>query len=818
MFDTLRQDLRQASSSLRRKPGYTLAVVATLALGIGANTATFSVIRGVLLRPLPYTDPDRVVQLVGVDRGSDRSSYTVSLPDFQDWGARTDVFAASSPYDEWSPVLQRTDGADRLVGASVGAGYFDVFGVRPALGRFFRADENPPGTARRVVLSYGLWVRSFGADSSAVGRTVRLNGIEYEIVGVAPRELEDPRLSGASFGSPEVWRVSPAYFAQDLANNRAGRAYTGVARLRAGVTLERAQSAVDAVSAQLATQYPTHVNRGVELVSVTDRIVGPVRRVLLVLLGAVGLVLLVACTNAASLALSRAQERRREMSVRTALGASRWRLLRQLMTEHAVLAALGATAGVLLGAFATDAVIALAGERLPRADGVRLDGTVLAFSTAVALICTMLFGAAPALSAARRDPHDALRGGDRVGGMSRRERRFRQTLVGVEVAIALALVASAGLLSRSLFQLLRQDPGIRTDGVLTFEFTPSADRYATHASIDQLYTTLEQSLSNITGVDGVGGIDILPLTTDYNGMTFDLADQPPRPSGSERSAETRVATSGYFTTMGVRVLRGRAFTAEDRAGRTGVVVVSESMAQAEWPNQDPIGKRIRLHSQAFGNEPREVIGIVRDSKQFTLADAPRPTMYLANAQIADSNWRRGTTVVVHLSGDPTKAAPAVREAIRAIDPMIPLSTVRSMSDVVGITTGDARFRTVLLGSFAALALALGAVGIAGVVSSTIIRRSRELSIRAALGARPLGLVRMAVGEGMVPVAWGVAAGIVLTLATSRAWSGLLFQVEPADPATLASAVAAFLAAAAFACWYPARRAAHADPASALRSE
>lgn len=818
MFDTLRQDLRQSLSSLARRPGYALAIVATLALGIGANTATFSIVRGVLLKPLPYAEPDRVVQLVGVERGSDRTSVTVSLPDFTDWASRTDVFSAASPYDEWTPVLQHLDGAERLAGASVGAGYFDIFGLAPAAGRFFRADENQPGSVRRIVLSHGLWTRAFSADTAIVGRTVRLNDVEYNVVGVAPLALEDPRLSGESYGAPDVWRVSPAYFAQDLATNRAGRAYTAIARLRPNVSLAQAQSAVDAVSARLATEYATHANRGVALVPVTDRIVGPVRRALFVLLGAVGLVLLIACTNAASLALSRAQERRRELAVRAALGASRWRLLRQLMTEHALLATGGMVTGIILGTFATDAVIALAGDRLPRVEGVGLDGIVLGYTAGVAFISTMLFGAAPAFTAALRSADDALRGGDRIGGMSRRERRFRQGLVAAEVAVAVTLVAGAGLLTRSLAELLRQDPGVRTDGILTFAFGPPVQRYPTHAAIDQLYATMERAIKGIPGVQRMGSIDILPLTTDYNGLTYDIDGQPERPAGEVRSAEARVVTPGYFATMNVQLVRGRALTDEDRAGRAPAMVISESMARAEWPNDDAIGKRIRLRARAFGETPREVVGIVRDSKQFTLADAPRPTMYIAHAQVADSTWRLGGIVVVHVAGDPMVAAPAVRAAIRGIDPMIPVGNLQSMADVVGVTTAGARFRTVLLGSFAGLAFVLGVVGIGGVVAATIVRRARELSIRAALGARPRRLVRMAVREGMLPVMWGVVAGVAVTIATSRAWSGLLFGVEAVDPATLASSVAAFLAVSAVACWYPARRAAHADPTSVLRSE
>lgn len=819
MFRELRPTLRR----LGRQPGFTVVALLTLAVGIGLNTALFSTVQGVLLEPLPYDDPDRVVRLLGTHQrlGVDRG--TLSYPNFADVRERlaeeapaeSRVFEAMSAYDEWTPSLTGQGGPERLNAAAVNASFFDVLGVEPAVGRFFRPGEDEPGDTRLVVLSHGFWQSRFAGDPEVTGKTLRLDGALYEIVGVTRSDFEDPRLSGASFGRPVLWAVRTDFpRGEDF---RSGRSFTAIARLAPGVSTERAQGEVDAVMASLEESFPEHnAERRMLLRPLKEDMVAPLRPALLTLLAATGLVLLIACANLANLFLARTAGRGREVAVRAALGASRSRLVGQLLTESLLLSLAGGAAGLVLAFWATDLLTALGGSGLTRVEHIGVSLPVLGFTCGISVLTGAVSGLLPALRGAGTPPHRALAaGGGRTATEGRESRRLRGTLVAAQVALAAVLLVGAGLLVKSLWGLTRVDPGIETEGVLTFGIHVSPERWPEPEDLTRFYDRLETELTALPGVETVGAVQILPLSGSFNGMRFTLSDRPEPAAGAGWSAETRATTPGFFRALGIPVLRGRGLSARDSADAAPVAVINRTFAERFWPDGDPLGHRVRI-----GDAEWKIVGVVGDVHQFGLDLAPEASLYLPHPQAHQTWMRRRATVVVRAArvSEVLDLVPAIRRTAAELDDAMPLTDVRPMEQVVASTLAAPRFRTWLFGSFALVALLLGALGIYGVVSYTVAQRTHEVGIRMTLGARVSQILEMLLRQGMVPVLAGLAVGVLAALALGGVLSRFLYGVTPRDPWVLSAGPLLLLLVGLLACWLPARRAARVQPVVALRAE
>lgn len=807
-METLLADLRYALRTLRRSPGFTAVAVLTLAVGIGANTALFSVVHAVLVRPLPYEDAERVVRLDDVPRDAAADTETrTSYPNFADWRAQARSFQAMAAYDGWSATLEGAGEPERLDAASVSASFFRVLGVRPALGRFLVDEEDQPGAARSVVLSHGLWRERFGADPAVLGRELRLNGTGYTVVGVAPAEFEDPRLGVGAAGEPRLWRSPPAAWTEE-GRGRDTRFLAVVGRLGDGVPLERARAEMAGVMRRLEALDPAaNRDRAARVVSLKEEIVAPVRPMLLVLLTAVGGVLLVACVNVANLLLARYTGRRRELVVRAAMGASRGRLVRQLVVESLLLAVVGGAAGVALAWGAAGALVRLAAGELPRLQAAELDPRVLGFALLLSLATGLLFGAGPALHAARGDLHSDLReAGAPTGG--RGQRRLRHALVAAEVALTVVLLSQAGLLLRSLWRLQQVETGIAPAGVLTLSLFPPLKGYETDERMAGFYTEVLGALDALPQVEAAGAVNVLPMGGGFWQTGFEIEGRPAAPQEGP-SAALRAASPGFFSALRIPVVRGRGLAHSDAPGAPLVAVVNRAAAERYWPGADAVGERIVVSGKA-----REVVGVVGDVRE--RPDAPaEPALYFPHAQ-APSWLTRFSSVVVRGPGDAAALAPAVRRAVWSVDGRVPVSQVRTMDAVMAGTLAQPRFRTLLLAAFGAAAFLLAVVGVYGVIAYGVAQRTREMGVRMALGAHPGHVRRLVIRQGLPPVLLGLVAGLAAAVAAGRLVSGLLVGVE-ANDLLIFTAVPLVLLAASFAAgWLPARRAAAVDPMVALR--
>jgi putative ABC transport system permease protein len=802
------QDLRSALRQLRKSPGFTAVVVVTLTLGIGANTAIFTVANGVLLRNLPYAEPQRLAMLWSTSPDDNRDQ--LSFTDIEDYRTQNHVFESVVPFGDWNATFTGAGDPTPIPGMQVGEGYLSLMRVQPLLGRDFLPEEQIEGKDRVIILTYALWKSRFNGDPHAVGRQVRLNGRPYTIIGVTPKNF--PML-------PVTLVDGPAQFYRPVAekhddNERLSRHLRAIARLKPGVSLQQAQSDLQVINHGLAKQFPTdYATTGVRVVSLQDDIAAGLRPALLVLLGAIGFLLLIACANVSNLLLARAVTRQKGVAIRSALGASRFRLVQQVLTESFLLALCGGIAGIFLAFYATKVIVTLGATVIPQLVVVSLDARVLAFTATLSVVTGLLFGIVPALRTSPVNLNETLKEGSRTSGAA--HDNLRKVLAVTEIALSLVLLAGGGLLLRSFSRLIGVDPGFRSDHLLTMDIAvPSTTYPEGTAKPVALYQTLLRRVTALPGVVSAGAVNVLPLSAD-----FDTAGAEPEGfahgPGATPYPERYIVTPGYLTALGIRLVRGRLFTDADQAGAPLVALVSKTAAQRWWPNQDPMGRRVKVPGFDYSPQPwRTVVGVVEDVKQAGL-DAPHTMqIYLPHAQYGVVYL----TLVVRTKSNPMSLASEVRRRTMQLDPELAVSNIASMDQVLSDSVASRRFSTVLLGALAGLGLILASVGVYGVISYGVSQRTREIGIRMALGAARSDVLSMVVTQGMNLLLIGAGAGTLLALLLTPVMSGLLFGVSPGDPIAFLGSET-FLALVALAASYiPARRAAKVDPMVALRYE
>ena len=803
-------DLRYALRTLRQSPGFAAAAIGTLALGIGANTAIFSVMDAVLLRPLPYPASERLA-LVG-DRTPSGGAGNVGFLTFLDLRARNRTFASMSAIRLWAPTLLNGGEAERVPAMRVSGNFFDVLGVRPALGRGFLAEEDRPDRWRVLVLSDGLWRRRFGADPSVIGRRIRMNDADYQIIGVMPASYE-PLLSAHFYQAAQMW--APMGYDPAASNScRSCQHLKAFGRLREGVSFDQARSDLDRVRRELAAEYPTDYPAGVmAAIPLGEELTGRIRPALYVLFGAVGFVLLIACANVANLMLARSFGRSREMAVRSALGASRGRLLRQLLTESLILSAAGGAAGVAAAIALQSGLAGLAPISLPRIDRIAIDWRVLGFGALVTVGTGALAGLLPALRLSASGLSQAMASGARssAGAASTKARRL---LAIADLTLAVVLLVGAGLMLKSVTRVLRVPLGFQPDRVLTLQLSLVGTAYAEDSRVLAFQDRLLARVREIPGVEGAALAGQIPLGGNGDEWGFHVQGRSTVNPAEDPNVERYAVTADYFRVMGVGLKRGRLVGADDRADSPPVLVVSETAASSLFPGQDPIGQRVRIGDSESGPW-RTIVGIAGDVRHFDLSTAPRPQMYSPQSQTTDSYL---TLVVKSAARRPELLAGPIRQIVHAIDPSVPIYEVARMADLVDRAAAQRRFVMRLLGGFAAVALILAAIGLYGVVSYSVAQRRREFGIRLALGARPGDVFRVVLREGLAIVGAGLAAGVLSALALTRFLTSLLFEVGAGDPATILGALLVLALVSLAAHWAPARRATRVDPMVALRSE
>jgi len=808
-LERLLQDARYGLRILRRSPGFTTVAVVTLALGIGANTAILSVVDAILLRPLAYADPDRLVVMLHKGRNP------AAPGNFLDWRAQNHSFESTGAAELWSANLTGAGTPEKLTALKMTPEILPMLGVQPLMGRFFLPSEGEAGRDHVILLAHGLWKRRFGADPDVIGKSVMLNGEAYAVIGVMP-----PGFVFAPFWATESELWAPL----DLRARAASRESASLrvfARLKKGVSLAAARQEMASITAALEREFPG-TNRDVQVIALQEKVVGGVRPALLVLLGAVGLVLLIACTNVANMLLARSSARQKEIALRAALGASRGRTIRQLLTESLVLASAGGVAGLALGAWSVRVLVTLAPPFLPRLSDIRLDPRILVATFVLSLLTGVAFGLAPALQASSVHLQDALKDGG-AAGSGRQAGRLRWVFVAAEVAIAIVLLVGAGLMMRSFVALRRIDPGFDPRGVVTMEVSVAGTRQAEIGRRPVLYREILERFAAVRGVRSAGAINHVPIAGDIWGWPYQIEGRPrPRP-GESPTAAYRAVMPGYFATMRLPILRGRDVALTDTSDAPGVVLVNAFLAGRVWPHQDPIGKRIALDGPDDNPSWLTVIGVVKNAVQSNWAADPDDEVYLSLLQrraLMESPQPQEAyvTFVARTDWDPAALVPSLRAAVWGIDRTLPISEVHTMQEIVSSANGRARFQTLLLAAFAAASALLSAIGIYGVMSYAVSKRTREIGVRMALGADPADVLRLVVKQGMAVALAGAGAGLAAALLLTRLMSSLLYGVGPADPATYAGVAAMLLTIALCASYLPARRAAHLDPMKALRSE
>jgi putative ABC transport system permease protein len=810
-MDNLLQDLRYGIRTLFKSPAVTCVAVISLALGIGANTAIFSVVNSILLKSLPYTDPDRIVLAWGNMPSENSNRSQVSATDVADWRNQNSVFEDVATYQSYRPIMSGIGEAERVPGMGVGDGYFKIMRVEPILGRAFTSEEQIDGQDMVVILGYGLWRHRFGGDPNIVGKSVLLNSRPHTIVGVMPAELHS---------LPTTLIDAPAEFYRPVGENydpeqRSARHLRAIGRLKSGVTLAQAQAEMDVISGRLEQLNPRHnTGYGVRLVSLPEDTVGGLRLTLLLLFGAVAFVLLIACANVGNLLLARSTSRQKEIAIRAALGAGRTRLVRQFLTETMLLASLGGGLGLLLALWGTGFIESVGSRVTPLLSGIDIDSRVLGFTVAISILAGIVFGLAPALHVSKPDLNESLKEGGRTSSADFGRNRLRGSLVVSEVAMALVLLVCAGLLIQSLLRLRDVNPGFNSEKLLTMNVTLPGVKYPKSVNWITFYRNLIDRLEALPGVQGAGVTSVLPFSGNFDGRSLAVEDHP-KPPGEEISVDLYITTPGYLRIMAIPLVKGRELAEQDSETALMVALINETMARELWPNQDPLGKRIKFPGSEKRPQPwRTIVGVVSDVNQFALDKKPSMQIYLAEAQSPTSFM----TLVVRTVSDPKTMIASVREEIRAIDPDQAVYGIATMEQLLSDSISLRRFSMLLLIGFAAVALTLAALGIYGVVSFSVSQRTHEIGIRMALGATRGDIVKLVVSQGMALTLVGVAAGMIAAFGLTRLMTSLLYGVSATDPVTFAVISVILTGVALGACFVPARRATNVDPMVALRCE
>jgi putative ABC transport system permease protein len=817
MLETLWQDLRYGVRMLLKHPGFTFIAVLTLALGIGVNTALFSVVNAVLLLPLPYAEPERLAQVyeANAQQGYDRFSF--SLANFVDHRDQQTGFAQMTAYFRRDANLTGAGEPERVQVAIVSASFFPLLRVQPLLGRGFLTEEETPGKHRVAVLSYGLWQRRFGADPGILNQPVTLSGNLFTVVGVLPADFQFPDPFGnnpLSDAAPKVDLLTPLAYDPKNLGDRGSHFLSVLARLQPGVELAQALTELRAIAGRLEEQYPDR-NKGwtVNVFALQDEVVRTVRPALILLLAAVAFVLLIACANVSNLLLARAAVRQKEMAIRLALGAPRSRLLRQLLTESLLLALAGGAAGLGLAYWAMRAFISFSPANVPRTDEIRLDGMALLFTFGITLLTSVAFGLLPALQASKPDVQTTLKEGGRNAGNRAGRPRTRRLLVVAEVALSLLLLIGAGLMIRTFISFQRVNPGFRTDNLLTMKLALPYAKYPEPQQVVAFYQQVIERVRALPGVQGVGAVSDLPLAEGGGVYTFIIEGRPSASAQDDPVAVWRAINPDYFRTMGMRLRRGREFTEQDRPGAVEVIVINETMASSFWPGEDPIGKRIQIYD-LLPMPWREIVGVVNDTKQAGLDAPTRPEIYVPFSQ----RERVAMTLIAHTAAGPEQLADAMRAAVQAVDPEQPVYRVSTMEQFFSAEVAAPRATMFLMGALAVAAMILAAVGIYGVTAYAVTQQTHEIGIRMALGATRRDVLRLVVGQGITLTLIGEVIGLAGAFALTGLMTSLLFGVSATDPATFTVIALLLTGVALLACYIPARRATKVDPLVALRYE
>jgi putative ABC transport system permease protein len=806
-MDSLLKDIRYGVRSLMKRPALAFVAIFTLAVGIGANSAIFSAVNALLIDPLRFPEPDRILAIWETQPSRGVVRNEASMANYLDWRSQNQTFEKMGLYRWWSASLTGLDTPERIQGFLVTGNFLDVLGVKPALGRGFADDEDQPGKDSVAILTHGLWQRRFGGDPEIVNKTITLNGYTCTVIGVMPQGFNYP-------AGVEV--LVPIEITPERARSRQSHSYYVVGRLKPGVSVSQAQSDLTTIASRLEKEYPeSNTGWGIVAYPIVEDAVRLYKTAVLALMAAVGFVLLIVCANVANLMLARAAGRQKEMALRAALGAGRWRLVRQLLTESLLLALVGGALGVLIANWGVDLLRTLnpgkAAQFVPGWDRLGVDPTVLAFNLGLSVLTGVLLGLAPAWQISKPDLNNALKEGGRQSSLG--SHRLRSLLVISEVALSLMLLVSAGLLMRTFLVLLKTEPGFNPNNVMTMRLNLPGTKYKDQAQRSAFYQELLRRVQSLPGVESAAAVHYLPLGGSNSSDSFLVEGIPDPPPGQEFIGRYRNCTPDYFRTMGIPVVKGRAFTDQDKAGSTPVIIVNESMAEKYWPGADPIGKRVRFNAPLSEAPWMQVVGVVKDVKH-DLQTPITTDYYLPHAQ---DSWS-AMVLVARTKGDPLSVAGDMRQQVWSLDKDQPVYDVQTMEQVRAFSVSLYSFSAGSLGIFAAIALLLASIGIYGVMSYAVIQRTQEIGIRMALGARSADVLKLVVRNGMTLALIGIVAGLAGAFALTRLLQSLLFGVTPTDALTFGAVTFALLLVALLACYIPARRATKVDPLVALRYE